>query len=153
MTGVEKLAMAIATLGGVGNLPKAPGTYGTLATLPLCYLVMGWGVTAHLLVVGLVVVVGIWAANVAAGVMGRKDPSQVVVDEAAGILLTMVGAPAGWVWIGVGFVLFRIFDIWKPWPVGWLDRNLPGGLGIMVDDLAAGGYAFLLLNVLSWWMR
>lgn len=149
----EKLAMVIATLGGVGRLPKAPGTFGTLAALPLCYLVMQWGVEIHLGMVFLVTVVGIWASDVAGRVMGHKDPSQVVVDEAAGMLLTMVAAPPGWLWLVVGFALFRLFDIWKPWPVGWLDRNLTGGLGIVVDDLAAGVYAALFLQFFSWWVR
>jgi phosphatidylglycerophosphatase A len=69
------------------------------------------------------------------------------------MLFALVAAPPGWIWFGGGFVLFRLFDIWKPWPVGWLDRNVSGGLGIMVDDVAAGGYAFLILNFISWWVR
>ncbi|MBF0195282.1 MAG: phosphatidylglycerophosphatase A [Magnetococcales bacterium] len=145
--------MTIATLGFVGKLPKAPGTFGTLATLPLCYLVMELGLVVHIVVTIIVTVVGIWASNVAVKVIGREDPSQVVVDEAAGMLLTLVAAPSGWLWFGVGFFLFRLFDIWKPWPVGWLDKNLKGGLGIMADDIAAGVYAFLFLNIFFWVMR
>ncbi|MBF0358781.1 MAG: phosphatidylglycerophosphatase A [Magnetococcales bacterium] len=149
----QNIAVAIATLGGVGKIPKAPGTFGTLATLPLCYYVMQQGVVVHLVVAVLVFIVGTWAADEAARVMGSKDPSQVVVDEAAGVLLALVAAPQGWVWFCGGFILFRLFDIWKPWPVGWLDRNVSGGLGIMVDDVAAGGYAFLILYFISWWVR
>ncbi|MBF0454836.1 MAG: phosphatidylglycerophosphatase A [Magnetococcales bacterium] len=141
------MAVFIATLGGVGKLPKAPGTLGTLATLPLCYLVLEWGLISQLLVLLLVTVVGTWAADVSARVMGNKDPKQVVVDESAGILLTLLAAPPGWLWLGAGFLLFRLFDIWKPWPVGWLDHNLTGGVGIMADDLAAGLYAWFLLNI------
>lgn len=148
----KSVAMLIATLGGVGNLPKAPGTFGTLATLPLCYLVLTWGLFSHIAVLVLVTVVGTWAADVAAREMGNKDPAAVVVDESAGMLLTMVAAPQGWLWLGLGFVLFRVFDIWKPWPVGWLDHNLDGGWGIMADDLAAGGYALVILHFISWGM-
>lgn len=148
----EKIALFIATLGGVGYSPKAPGTCGTLATLPLCYGVVEWGVTVHLLVVGVVTVVGFWASDVASQVLGGKDPSQVVVDEAAGMLLTLVAVPSGWGWLLAGFLLFRLFDIWKPWPVGWLDEHLEGGAGIMLDDIAAGGYALFLLHAYAWWL-
>ncbi len=152
MAAVEKAWMAVATMGGVGNSPQAPGTMGTLATLPFCWLLMESGLYLHIAAVVLVTVIGIRAANVAEGVLGGKDPSCVVVDEAAGMLLTMLGAPHGWIWLCGGFVLFRFFDIFKPWPVGWLDDNLSGGVGIMMDDLAAGVYAALFLQLFSWFV-
>ncbi len=143
------LALAIATLGGVGRLPKAPGTFGTLATLPVCFLVQELGFTVHLAVTAAVTAVGIWATAVACDRLGEKDPKQVVVDEAAGMLLTMLAAPTGWPWLLAGFALFRLFDIRKPWPVGWLDRNIAGAWGVMADDLAAGVYAGLILALLA----
>lgn len=144
---ITRLALAIATLGGVGRLPRAPGTFGTLAALPLVFLAQHAGFATHLLVTVVVILAGTWATAVACRALGEKDPGQVVVDEAAGMLLTMLPAPSGWPWLLAGFMLFRLFDIWKPWPVGWLDRNLPGAWGVMADDLAAGVYAGLLLAI------
>ncbi|MBF0447789.1 MAG: phosphatidylglycerophosphatase A [Magnetococcales bacterium] len=148
----EKLALFIATLGGVGTLRRAPGTFGTLATIPLCYGLISLGMTAHLVGFVFVTMAGTWAAEVAGRVLGQKDPSAVVIDESAGILLTYVGIPLEWTWLLAGFVLFRLFDIWKPWPVGWLDQTVDGGVGVMADDLAAGAYALLILQFFYWWM-
>ena len=145
----DRLAMEIATLAGAGRIPKAPGTWGTLATLPLCWWAQQAGVMVHVAVFVAVTVVGTWAAAVACRVYARKDPPQVVVDEAAGILLTLLAAPTGWPWLWAGFGLFRLFDIWKPWPVNWLDRALPDPWGVMADDLAAGAYAGLCLMILA----
>lgn len=80
------------------------------------------------------------------------DPSAIVRDEVAGFLLTMAAAPPGWPWLVAGFVLFRLFGIWKPWPIGWLDRTIPGELGIMVDDLAAGAMAWVVLHLAVLWL-
>ncbi|MBF0421539.1 MAG: phosphatidylglycerophosphatase A [Magnetococcales bacterium] len=151
--GLDQITLQVATLGGIGQSPVAPGTMGTMASLPLVYLVMQGGLAWHLWVLGGVVVIGTWAAHRAAFLLGRDDPSEVVVDELAGMLLTMVGLPLDWVWLFVGFCAFRLFDIWKPWPVSWIDRTLPGGWGIMADDLAAGVYARLLVTVLIVWME
>ncbi len=148
----EILASRIATLGGVGQLGMAPGTLGSLVTLPLCYLAMSLGITWHLLFLGIICAIGTWAAHQTAIHLGDKDPKEVVVDEMAGMMLTMVHAPKGWTWLLTGFLAFRLFDIWKPWPVNWIDRNVPGGLGIMADDLAAGIYAWLLLTISTLWM-
>ncbi|MBF0368509.1 MAG: phosphatidylglycerophosphatase A [Magnetococcales bacterium] len=147
--GLSRLAVGIATLGGVGRLPKAPGTFGTLATLPLCVLALEGGVWVVGGVFLLVTAVGFWASEVASRALGHKDPKEVVVDEAAGMLLTTLFMPVGWLWIGLGFILFRYFDIVKPWPVGWLDRHLPGGVGIMADDLAAGVWAGIVLTIID----
>ena len=81
-----------------------------------------------------------------------RDSPGIVWDELAGYLLTMVGAPAGWHWIVAGFLLFRLFDIWKPWPIGWLDRRVGGGLGIILDDLLAGLFAALCLQGMVHWL-
>lgn len=142
----DRFALEVATLAGAGRMPKAPGTWGTLATVPLCMVVQQAGVVIHLATLVVVVVVGLWATTVACRFYAKKDPSQVVVDEAAGFLLTMLAIPEGWPWLLAGFGLFRLFDIWKPWPVGWLDRELPGHWGVMADDLAAGLYAWLILT-------
>ncbi len=145
----DRLALAVATLLGVGRMPKAPGTWGTLATVPLCWWVQQAGVLVHIVVLLGVTLVGTWATSVACRHYGRSDPPQVVVDEAAGLLLTMLFAPLGAWWLLPGFFLFRLFDIWKPWPVNWLDRELAPPWGVMVDDLAAGVYAGVSVMVLA----
>ncbi len=145
----DRLAMEVATLLGAGRLPKAPGTWGTLATMPLCWWLQQRDMMAHVIVFTFVLVIGTWAAGVACRIYARQDPPQVVVDEAAGYLLTMWAAPVGWPWLVVGFGLFRLFDIWKPWPVHWLDQALPSPWGVMADDLAAGLYAGLGVMVLA----
>ncbi|MBF0157092.1 MAG: phosphatidylglycerophosphatase A [Magnetococcales bacterium] len=145
----NRWAMAIATLAGTGRSPIAPGSVGTLVTLPpgVGLALLGpWFLGAGFLIV---TVVGFWAATVASREIGHKDPGEIVIDEAAGLLLTLLFAPTGWIGTVAAFLLFRLFDITKPWPVGWLDRNLGGGVGIMVDDLAAGLYAGGVLTLLS----
>ena len=96
-------------------------------------------------------VIGLWAAGREEARVGVRDPSTIVVDEVAGMLLTLVAAPAGLGWALAGFFLFRVFDVWKPWPIDRL-QDLPGGWGVMTDDLLAGVYANLLLQLghLAW---
>ena len=146
---MDRLFLWIATGGGSGYLPKAPGTWGTLVALPLHYLLMAAAVStnAYLVVVAVVSVVGVICAGAAEKIIDRKDPGCVVIDEIAGMLLALTAAPAGVLAYVAGFALFRFFDILKPFPVSWLDRHLNGGLGIMLDDLAAGLYAGLCLQL------
>ncbi|MEO5340548.1 MAG: phosphatidylglycerophosphatase A [Magnetococcus sp. MYC-9] len=144
-----RLALEVATLMGAGRLPKAPGTWGTAVTMPFCWWAQQGGVGVQVGVLLLVLGVGTWATAVACRFYGRSDPPQVVVDEAAGVMVAMLAAPEGWFWLLVGFVLFRLFDIWKPWPVNWLDRKVPSPWGVMVDDLAAGVYAGVCIMVLA----
>ncbi len=134
-------ATLVATLGGVGFMPFAPGTFGSLAALPFAWLAMRAG-GAPALVAGAAIlfVVGWWAAARVARDAG-DDPGFVVVDEAAGQFLTLAAAPLDpWFW-AAGFALFRLFDVAKPWPVGWADARIRGGFGIMFDDVLAALYA------------
>ena len=146
-----KLAHLLAFGFGAGCSPKAPGTMGTLLAVGLYLPLSLLSLTSYLAVLVLVILVGVWVCDQAARDLGVHDHPGIVWDEIAGYLLTMVAAPAGWLWIGVGFALFRLFDIWKPWPINWLDRRVGGGLGIMVDDLAAGVVAALCLQALAFW--
>ena len=133
---------------GLGLSPKAPGTCGTLLGLPLFWLVGDepWPVQAGLL--ALIFGLGWWAARRAEAELGVHDSPQVVIDEVAGYLVAVFMAPnQPAVWI-MGFVLFRFFDILKPWPVNLADRGLPGAFGVMFDDLLAGLYAWLALRLL-----
>ena len=135
---------------GSGLLPKAPGTFGTMAAVPLCLALKNLPPGIYLLVVGGAFAIGVWVCAYTAQRLGDKDHPAIVWDEIVGYLATLVWIPIE-VWtVIVGFVLFRIFDILKPWPVGLIDRTLTGGLGIMTDDLAAAVCANLVLQVLLW---
>ena len=137
---------------GAGCSPKAPGTMGTLLAVAVYLLLAGLPLPVYIAILIVVVLVGIWLCGKTARDLGVHDHPGIVWDELAGYLLTMVGAPAGWQWIVAGFLLFRLFDIWKPWPIGWLDRRVGGGLGIMLDDLLAGLFAALCLQGMVHWL-
>jgi phosphatidylglycerophosphatase A len=143
-------AVLLATWGGCGWLPGAPGTWGSLAALPfawgIAWLAGPWGLAAASLAV---FAGGIWAADAYTRKTGEKDPGAVVIDEVAGQWLTLVPAGLDPLLFVAGFGLFRFFDILKPWPVSWADRKVGGGLGIMLDDLLAGGYGALVLYGLT----
>jgi phosphatidylglycerophosphatase A len=130
---------------GSGLAPRAPGTAGTLAAIPLYLLISPLHWTAYLALVIVLTLVGIWACDRTASDLGVKDPSAIVWDEWVGFLVTMIAAPTGWPWLLAGFAVFRLFDIWKPWPVRVADRRVGGGLGIMLDDLIAGAMAGALI--------
>ncbi len=123
---------------GSGLAKKAPGTVGTLTALPMYYLLMQFSAETYLIVLVLVAVSGVWICGKAAEQIGVHDHGGIVWDEMAGYLLTMYWATFSWQNMLLGFVLFRLFDILKPWPIGWLDQHVDGGFGIMVDDILAG---------------
>lgn len=132
---------------GAGLSPKAPGTMGTVVAIPIYVLLVWLGPTVYFVFLAVALVAGIFICGYTAKVLGVDDPKSVVWDEVVGYLITMIGVPLGAVWVVAGFLLFRLFDIWKPWPIRWLDRNVKGGLGIMVDDVAAAIPACLILNL------
>ncbi len=136
---------------GSGLAPKAPGTFGTLVGIPLFLLLAGMPLPAYLVVVAALFVVGIWLCGRASADLGVHDPGSIVWDEIVGLLVTLAAAPATPAVIAAGFVLFRLFDIVKPWPIGWLDRRVGGGFGIMVDDLLAGLYAAAVLQAMLYY--
>ena len=130
---------------GAGVLPRAPGTWGTLAAVPIYILLSRLPLTQYLLSLLVLFVAGIWICGIAGRILGVHDHGAIVWDEMVGYWVTMAAAPPGWVWLVIGFVLFRLFDIWKPWPIAWMDRRVAGGFGVMADDLVAGLYAALCL--------
>jgi phosphatidylglycerophosphatase A len=138
---LKRVAWAIATWFGCGLVPLAPGTAGTLGAIPLYLLVAHTsGLAGVATAAALTTFVGVWAASVVARDLGKKDPQLVVVDEVAGFLITMLPARHLAVLpIAAGFVLFRLFDVVKPWPARALER-LPSGWGIVMDDVAAGAF-------------
>jgi len=123
---------------GSGLSPVAPGTAGTLITVPLVLLLQQLGLPFYLGVTAIVLLTGSWVCGYAARKLNVHDHSGIVYDEVAGFLLTMMFVPHGLVWLLAGFVLFRILDAAKPWPISWLDKNIHGGMGIMLDDIVAG---------------
>jgi phosphatidylglycerophosphatase A len=134
---------------GAGCSPKAPGTVGTLVGVALYLPLSSLPLELYLTVVVAVSVVGIGLCSRAARDLGVHDHPGIVWDEIAGYLVTMVAAPAGLEWVLAGFLLFRLFDIWKPWPIRWLDRQVGGGIGIMLDDIVAGALAAVCLQLLA----
>jgi phosphatidylglycerophosphatase A len=149
MTGLRRrTAWALATWFGCGMTPLAPGTAGTLGAIPLYLLVVRGGRSLVIATAIVATLVGVWAASVVAREIGKKDPQFVVVDEVAGMLITMVPMDTlSWRGTLVGFVLFRTLDTLKPWPIRWFER-LPGGWGIVLDDVAAGVVAACVIAAL-----
>lgn len=131
---------------GSGLAPFAPGTFGTLAAIPLYLALAFLSLPVYLLVVAVVCVVGVRICGKSSEKLGVHDHGGIVWDEFAGFFVTMIAAPSGWLWVVIGFVLFRLFDIWKPWPISILDKKVDGGLGIMIDDIVAGIYALVCLQ-------
>ncbi|TRW48102.1 phosphatidylglycerophosphatase A [Aliidiomarina halalkaliphila] len=132
---------------GTGLAPKAPGTFGTLPAILLVWLFAPLDVAAYLGVVAVVTLVGIYLCGQTAKAMGEHDAPAIVWDEIAGYMIAMIAVPVSWLTLLVAFVIFRFFDILKPWPIRWLDQKVHGGLGIMLDDVLAGFFTLLLMHI------
>ncbi len=133
---------------GAGTIPFAPGTFGTLIAIPI-YLALAWmPVYFYILTVFCITLGSIWICNRVEKELNIHDHPGMCLDEIAGYLITMIYAPAGLLAILLGFLLFRLFDIWKPWPIRRLDQNLSGGFGTVIDDVLAGIYALICLQMI-----
>lgn len=147
---MNRLALLLATWFGCGYWPWGPGTAGSLAAIAIAAALNFLVAPGRIFFLGLVAVLllpAIWACTRTARLLNRKDPGSVVIDEVLGQCLTLTGAPLlNWKTLLAGFILFRVFDIWKPWPVRQFEK-LPEGTGIVVDDLAAGLYGALILYI------
>ncbi|MBM4364299.1 MAG: phosphatidylglycerophosphatase A [Deltaproteobacteria bacterium] len=153
MPAQDRLALAVATWFGAGRAPRAPGTVGTLASLPLHGALLLSPLGVHVAVALLLSGAGIWAAERAAAVTGQKDPQSVVIDEVAGVgLALLLTRGLGLVELGLAVALFRVLDIAKPGPIRRLERLNPPGLGIMADDLLAGVLAGAVVRAASGWL-
>lgn len=147
---MKRLAVFTASFGYVGFFPVAPGTAGSLAALALFAVIRWVGVPAvELGAIAAVFLIGVWAAQGTEDALGRKDPGIVVIDEVLGMLMTLALLPVSLAGVAVGFLLFRVLDVIKPYPAAQLE-HLHGGLGIMADDAVAGLYAYLILRGLIW---
>ena len=135
---------------GSGLSPKAPGTFGTLAAIPLFWLLSHLNLGLYTLAILLTFTAGIWICGEASKQLGVHDHGGIVWDEFVGFWIAMWALPPTWPWILAGFILFRLFDIVKPWPIGPLDKKVHGGLGIMIDDVVAGLMACACLHLTLW---
>lgn len=135
---------------GSGKSPKAPGTVGTFAAVPLWLLIAQLPIVGQISTVLIAGILGIAICGRAAERLGVHDHGGIVWDEFVGFWLVMLFAPAGWLWLVLAFLLFRLFDIWKPQPIRLLDQRVAGGLGIMLDDVVAGIYAALALLLIGY---
>ncbi len=139
-------AHILATWFGTGLSPIAPGTAGSLAALPFAYVISYYlGIIGLGIAISIIVAVGFWAAHLFSKRTKSEDAGPVVIDEVSGQWLTLLLVPADILFYAIGFVLFRIADIVKPWPISWVDRRIKGGLGVMLDDILAGGLAAIIL--------
>lgn len=135
---------------GSGLMPKAPGTWGTLVAVPIYLLLSNAPLSVYCIFTLLALVLGVWVSNKVSSELGVHDYKGIVWDEIVGYLFTMFMAPQGWSSVIVGFILFRLFDIWKPQPIRLIDQKVQSGLGIMLDDVAAAVPAWIIIQLLAW---
>jgi phosphatidylglycerophosphatase A len=147
-TWIQKTMYSIATGFGLGRMPKAPGTWGTLLGLPLAWAFQFTGTFGYMVLTFLMAAIGIFAAEMYERAKGSHDSSEIVIDEVVGMLITLTWLPFNFITVILGFALFRFFDILKPFPISWLDRKVPGGIGVMADDMVAGVIANIILQII-----
>lgn len=140
-------AKFIATFFYVGLIPIAPGTFGTLAAIPLFWLISGFPIYLYFLITIVLTLIFIWASTVTEEIYNERDPGKIVADEVSGYLVTMILVPPTAVNMALGFILFRLFDILKPPPVRKFEK-LPRGWGVVIDDVAAGVYACVCMHLI-----
>lgn len=145
---MDKLIMAIATGLGLGYLPVAPGTWGTLLAFPVHFALKMLTPSGYGIGLAAILLIAIAAAGSAEKILDRKDPGVVVIDEVAGMLVALIGAPDRLVFLAAAFLIFRFFDIVKPMPIRLIDRRINGGIGIVADDLAAGLFTLLAMQAI-----
>lgn len=135
---------------GSGLPPKAPGTFGTIAGLPLFYLIAGYSITVQLTIIAGLFIAGVYFCDIAGKALGVSDHGSIVWDEIVAMMLVLMITPNQWPWWLAAFGLFRLFDIWKPFPIRQCDAKLKGGFGVMFDDILAAIYAMISLKGLLW---
>ena len=145
---IGRTGLLFSTWFGAGLSPKASGTVGSLAALPVIAAIHSLGDIYVGISLIILIPISIWASDISRELLNKEDPSEVVIDEVAGMMLTLFFMPLSWISYLLGFVLFRFFDILKPFPIGWVDKNIKGGAGIVLDDLVAGIFANISLWVI-----
>ena len=144
----EKAVVLLATGLYVGNIPLAPGTFGTLIGLPICFFLSVIKLPLAAILALLFIFISVWIAHGAEKILKTKDPGCIVIDEIAGMVVTLFALPFTPVTVTLGFIIFRILDILKPFPIKALDRRVSGGIGVVADDILAGIFANLLLRLI-----
>ena len=142
----EKTVLFFATVGYIGKIPFAPGTFGSVAGLAICFFLSHVSVSLGALFAIALILAAVWVSEHAERILGEKDPGCIVIDEVAGMVVTMIGLPFNALTVITGFVLFRLLDIIKPQPVRMVQESLAGGGGVVMDDVAAGIIGNLLLR-------
>ncbi len=134
---------------GSGLAPKAPGTFGSVVGALIAWCML-WLAPMHYVLLTIIMFgIGVWLCGASSAKLGVHDHSGIVWDEIVGMMITYFLIPKGWIWLVLGFMLFRFFDVLKPWPISWLDKRVHGGFGIMIDDVIAGVFSLAVLQLLS----
>jgi len=135
---------------GCGLAPKAPGTVGTLVAVIPWLMFQHLPLPIYIAIVVATFALGVWTAHIVINLVEREDPGVIVIDEFVGLWIGLAALPAGLPWLVIAILLFRLFDVSKPWPVSWADRKLHGGFGAMLDDALAGLYTLLMIQSVAW---
>ncbi len=144
----EKAVMFIATGCFIGKIPFAPGTFGSFAGILLCFTLSKTSTLVAIICIILFIIFSIWIANDAEKILKRKDPGCIVIDEIAGMAVTLIGLPFNVFYVASGFIIFRVLDITKPFPIRYIEKRISGGAGIVLDDIAAGIAANVFLRLI-----
>ncbi len=135
---------------GTGLMPKMPGTWGTLMAIPLYLVLAKFDLLTYLIIVALIGFYAVKLSDTLSKEVGVHDDPGMNIDEFVGYFVTMIGAPIAW-WAPIlGFAYFRLFDIWKPWPIRWVDHKVQGGFGMILDDVIAGLFSLIALKLCAW---
>jgi phosphatidylglycerophosphatase A len=134
---------------GSGTIPIAPGTFGTLMAIPFYLLFQSLPTSGYIFLLLCLTAISIWILDRVSREIQVHDHPGMCLDEFIGYFVTMTAAPTGWAWVVIGFILFRLFDIFKPWPINVLDKNIHGGLGIVLDDVVAGIFAAISIQIIG----
>ncbi|MEE8408099.1 MAG: phosphatidylglycerophosphatase A [Myxococcota bacterium] len=144
------LILGAASWFGTGYLPRMPGTWGTVGAIPLWWAMSTFELHWFVVATVVAIVISIWVSELAERIYGSHDVQHIVIDEVVGLLVAAIGVPFRWPEVLAAFILFRIFDMWKPPPIGWVDRQVGGGFGVVIDDVIAGLFALGLLHGARW---
>lgn len=143
----EKGVLFLSSGGFIGNIPFAPGTFGSLLGLPLCFILSKINLGVSILFLVMFVSLAIWVCNKAQRLIQEKDPGCIVIDEISGMMLSLTGIPFNLISASAGFVIFRLLDIFKPFPIRAIEKKITGGAGIVLDDVAAGIISNIILRI------
>jgi phosphatidylglycerophosphatase A len=149
----EKAVLFLATGCFIGNIPFAPGTFGTLLGLPFCFVLSKINLRFAVPCTLLFIILAIGLAQIAEKILKKKDSGRIVIDEIAGLMVTLIGIPFNLESIVSGFLVFRALDIFKPFPIRRLERNLSGGTGVVLDDVLAGVYSNIIVRLVLYFIH